>query len=318
MRQRALFRLAAALILGQALLMGHARADNYPADLIAAQLQEAQRGLDIPTLGLLPGQMRMVGFLGRFVLVYRRTAADLDFLRADQSAGLADPGNAHFRADMLSAFGSSSSQIWTRLLIAGEGLSGSMPYRSADPQWLVLAGWSSESGCALTLASLAERAHGLLLLDACSGARFDLAGRIYAGHLSIGGVARTATFNLAVPPHRLGADGRITVGVADRAALPALPFSRQELLGDGDASSRLMNAARYNDLAAAQEALRQGANANPQPGAGGTPFDAALVGSSLALVQLLLKHGAKPTPYSENAARFVGRTEALELLKKTR
>jgi hypothetical protein len=46
----------------------------------------------------------------------------------------------------------------------------------------------------------------------------------------------------------------------------------------------------------------------------GSPLDAAIIGSSMKIIELLIATGAKPTQHSLNAANFVKRHEVVNLV----
>jgi len=81
-------------------------------------------------------------------------------------------------------------------------------------------------------------------------------------------------------------------------------------------TERLITACRYNDLEAAKQALKDGANANYFEIGKGSPLDAAIIGSSMKVIDFLIANGAKPTPNSLNAARFIGRTDLIQVISK--
>lgn len=261
--------------------------------------------------------MLSVQFVGRPVYIYRRTVADLANLERQRSSELADPKNQRFRESVKREYGSASSAVWARLLLAAEPISLSLS-RSLDEAVFVVAGWGPGSGCALAPMSATERASkGYLFRDPCIGATFDAAGRVLAQPRGAGGASAVASFNLAVPPYRIERQ-RIVLGPADAASVPQLPFSPAELYGSGSPTQRLIGAARYNDMRAVRDAIASGADITYfRPGDGG-PLDAAIVGSSTAVIELLMQHGATPTPNSEAAARFLGRQDVLTLLRRAK
>jgi hypothetical protein len=266
---------------------------------------------------LAAGEMLSAQFVGRPIYIYRRTAADLASLDRQPSTELADPKGQRFRESVRREYGSTSSAVWARLLLAAEPISG-RPSRSLDSAVFVVAGWGPGSGCALVLTSATERASkGYLFRDPCTGAAFDAAGRALAQSKGADGALAAALFNMAVPPYRMERQ-RILLGPADAASLPQLPFSQAELYGAGSPTQRLIGAARYNDMLAIREAIAAGADVRYFRPGEGSPLDAAIVGSSTAVIELLMQHGATPTRNSEAAARFLGREDVLALLRARR
>jgi len=287
---------------------------DFPEGYVANGLVEAVRGLSVNIDALAAGEMLSAQFVGRPVYIYRRTTADLASLERRPSSELADPKNQRFRDSVRREYGSTSSAVWARLLLAAEPIS-VRPSRSLDSAIFVVAGWGPGSGCALALTSATERASkGALFRDPCTGATFDAAGRALAQSRGAGGAPTAALFNIAVPPYRMERQ-RILLGPADAASLPQLPFSQAELYGAGSPTQRLIGAARYNDMRVIREAIAAGAVVTYFRPGEGSPLDAAIVGSSTAVIELLMQHGATSTPNSEAAARFLGREDVLALLR---
>lgn len=291
---------------------------EFPEGHVANELAEATRGLSVNIDALAEGEMLSAKFVGRPVYIYRRTAADVARLERQPTSELADPSSQRFRESVKREYGSTSSTVWARMLLAAERVARSPTTRSLDSTVFVVAGWGPESGCALTLTPAADRASKpFLFRDPCTGGTFDAAGRAFTPSKSSLGAQGAAAFNLAVPPYRLERH-RILLGPASAASLPELPFSAADLYGVGSPTQRLIGAARYNDVRAIREAIRAGADVNYFRPGEGSPIDAAIVGSSTAVIQLLLQHGAKPTPNSEAAAQFLGRQDVLALLRGAR
>ncbi|MEE9493352.1 MAG: hypothetical protein V3W04_08255 [Gammaproteobacteria bacterium] len=63
-------------------------------------------------------------------------------------------------------------------------------------------------------------------------------------------------------------------------------------------------------------ALKEGADAEYYAVGKGSPFDAAIIGSSMEVINLLVINGARPSPNSLNVAKFVGRTELIKLIQE--
>lgn len=290
-------------------------ADRFPDDYIAKYQAEAIRGLSVDVSRLAAGEFLTAEFVGRPVFIYRRTADDIARLEKPSDSRLVDPDNRGFNESLRIEFGSSSSLVWTQLLLAAETISKKHTFRSLERTLMVLGGWAPGSGCALAVTPANERtAKGYLFRDPCSGATFDAAGRVFQSPLGEMSDSRVLPINVAVPPYQVERQ-RVLLGSGNAKSLPTLPFSAAQLYGSGSPTQRLIGAARYNDIRAAREAIRAGADVRYFRPGEGSPLDAAIIGSSMEIVKLLLQHGAKVTPNSENAARAVGRDEVLELLR---
>lgn len=303
------------LVMVVSIAPGVALASDFPNDYIAKTLAEAVGGKSVNIDGLAEGEMLSAEFVGRPVYIYRRTSADLARLERQSNSELADPTDQRFRESVRREYGSTSSTVWARLLLAAEPIAKRPPTRSLDKTILVVAGWGPGSGCALATTPSNEReAKGFLFRDPCTGATFDAAGRALSPSKSASGAP---SFNIAVPPYSLERQ-KVLLGPATAALLPALPFSQAELHGAGTPTQRLIGAARYNDIGAVREAIKSGADVRYFRPGEGSPIDAAIVGSSTEVVRLLLEHGALPTSNSEFAAQFLDRQDVLKLLRSAK
>ncbi len=296
-------------------LAPYAHADAFPDDYVSRGLAAASKGVTVDVAQLSEGAMLSVQYVGRPVYVYRRTPSDVAWLQRKANSELQDPRNRGFRESVRREFGSTSSTVWARLLLAAESTAAYTPLRSRDKVFLVIAGWGPSSGCALALVPPADRAGtGVVFRDPCTGATFDAAGRVFSRTPSTDASLSPPILNIAVPPYQL--DGHhVVLGPATGQALPALTFSMAELCGRGSPTQSLICAARYNDIESVREALRAGADVNYFRPGEGSPIDAAIIGSSIEVINLLLEHGATPTPNSEGAAHFVQRDDVLTLLR---
>ena len=302
---------ATAICLGAAASL--AQADAFPENYIGRALHEASKPVTVDIAHLAEGEVLSVQYIGRPVYVYRRTPSDIARLIEQSGSELQDPNNEDFREAVRHEFGSTSSAVWARLLLAGKADAMAVPTRSRSKEIFVVGGWGPGSGCRLVPANRGDRpAAGVVFSDPCTGAAFDAAGRLFS-RVTVPTDSPPAVFNLAIPPYRIEGD-RVIIGLLAGQALPPLPFSKAELCPENSPNQRLICAARYNDIESVREALGAGADANYyRPGAG-SPIDAAIIGSSLEVIELLLKHGAKPTPNSDKAAQFVQREDVLALL----
>lgn len=291
-----------------------ARADGFPESYVEKGLIEAKQGVSVDVGKLAAGELLAVEYAGRPVFVYRRTASDIAALEAAHERGLVDPRGKNLRASLLSEYGSSSSAVWARLLVLSQPIAQKFPFRSIDKELMVAAGWGPGSGCSLKFVNPIERTTpNVIFLDPCTGAQFDAAGRVSASSPTSWGV-QSPSFNMAVPPYRVSQGDRLEIGPAEGQIIPELNFSRQELYRDDEPTKLLISAARYNDIETIRAALKKGAKADYFKRGEGSPIDAAVVGSSMEVIRLLVAHGAKQTPNTLNAASFVGRQEVIEYL----
>lgn len=293
-------------------------ADDYPAGYIAKQLSDAQKPIEVNVSNMEPGQLIAVDYVDRPVWVYQRTAKDIEQLSKADNSRLADPKSENLISSIEASYGSSSSYVWTRLLLVDQPEIDKLLFRSRKEQFFVVGGWSPHSGCALSLATPEKRdAEGVLFYDPCVGASFDGAGRILKGKLTGGAAGASAMYNTFIPPYMFRKDNTLIIGLRDVNKLPELQAVRERRYLGMAPTEKLITAARYDDLDTVRLALKEGADAEYYVPGKGSPLDAAIIGSSMEVIKLLIANGARPTPNSLNAANFVGRTEVIELIKDT-
>ena len=134
-----------------------------------------------------PGQMVVVEWRGKPVFVVRRTKEALDQL-TKMDAVLADPAGA---------------------VTSQQPESIKSPYRSIEPEYLVVLGVCTHLGCSpkfrpeLAPADLGADWKGGFFCP-CHGSRFDLSGRVYKGV--------PAPTNLEVPPYAFLTENKIKIG----------------------------------------------------------------------------------------------------------
>jgi Rieske Fe-S protein len=291
-------------------------ADDYPSSYIAKQLADAQKPIEVYVSNMEHGQLIAVDYVDRPVWVYRRTAKDIKYLSNTDNSHLADPKSENLTASIEASYGSSSSYVWARMLLVDQPELEKLPFRSRKAQFFVVGGWSPHSGCALSLAAPGKRGpEEVVFYDSCVGASFDGAGRILKGKLTGNAVGVSATYNMYIPPYRFKDDKTLIIGLRDGKELPEFPSSKERRYLRMTPTEKLISAARYDDLDTVRLALKEGADAGYYAVGKGSPLDAAIIGSSMEVIELLIANGARPTPNSLNAANFVGRSEVVELIK---
>lgn len=291
-----------------------AQAQTFPDSYIQRQQRDAERGLLVDTKELAEGKMISVMYVGREVYVYRRTSADIEFLKAVPTRTIAEGKRAAYEAIIRSEYSASTSEVWARLLLDSESLSESL-MRSHGPSLLVVVGWSPANGCTLRPTRAGDgAAPNAVLRDPCSGLSFDASGRVLPGFPSVGDRLGNPVLAIPIPAHHING-AMVYLGPRDGKLSAKLPFQKSDLYGTGSPRQKLLDAAQYNDIAAARQAIAAGAEVNENRGKGGSALDAAITGGSLDLVKLLISHGARPTQFSVMLAKSMGRDEVAELLR---
>ncbi len=291
-------------------------ADDYPEGYIARQLKYAKTPIEVNISSLKPTQLIAVKYVDMPVWIYRRTTKEIENLSNYDSSTLADPKSENLMSSIEAAYGSSASYVWGRLLLVDQPAIEKKLYRSLQEEIFVVGGWSPHSGCVLTYQSPENRKNSnAAFYDPCTGATFDVAGRIVKGILTGNGAGNPASYNLYIPPHRFKNDTVLLIGLAESQKLPQIGVPKERRYLGKTPTEKLLTACRYNDLETVKLALKEGANTNYYAIGKGSPFDAAIIGSSMKIIELLIANGAKPTSNSLNAANFVGRTEVVKLVK---
>ena len=293
-------------------------ADDYPQSYIARQLEIARTPVKINLAKLRPGLLLTVEYVGMPVFIYLRTDRDLAYLARHHETQLADPHSGNLESSLVAAYGSSSSYIWARLLRIDQPDIEKTRYRSLDNRVLVVGGWGPQSGCVLAHDAPADgdKDGSATFRDPCVGAVYDAAGRVLKGTLTGSRSGQTARYNLYVPPYTISDGKTLTVGWPRSKSLPDIPKPGAGRYAGLGPTQALIMAARYDDLPRVRLALEEGADANYFKPGDGSPLDAAIIGSSIEVVKLLIANGASPTTNSLAIARLVGRPEVVELIQR--
>src|SRR3954468_1607544 len=154
-------------------------ADEYPQALVQEQLEQAARPIEADPSALRVGEMLAVQYVGRPVLVYRRTKADRAYLKKPADPLLADASGENLQASIHAAYASSASLVWARLLLVDQPGLEKVPGRSQGDEYLVIGGWNPASGCRIELIPTEKRQKApAVFADACTKVHFDAAGRL--------------------------------------------------------------------------------------------------------------------------------------------
>lgn len=198
------------------LLNASALAADHPSSQIEKDLQDARRTISLDLSDLEPGEVRSVDYASDRVWIYRRTEADLAYLRAAQDEHLANPGNTGFLDVIEDQYSWSTSELWTRLLLVTQPRLEKTPFRSANENFLVIRP-SGPLGCTLNKMPPDLRPiPAAPFMDVCTGSWFDVAGRMLKGDWRppSGRSAALAGANLMIPPHHYTEPTRLVIGLA--------------------------------------------------------------------------------------------------------
>ncbi len=304
-------------IVAAAIYSSRTFAADFPEGYVARLLSTARHEVVVDPTKIEQGKHVMVKFLDRAVYVYRRTDAEITRLRSIDSKSLVDADDSNIRAAIRAEYLSSISVVWARLRQFAKPIAQAKPYRSLDPRYLVIADWSPESGCALSVLHEGEKPkEDVRFHDPCTNARFDAAGRIFVGKLRTPNGERSARFNIAIPPYEILEDGQISLGVSGDREIPEVSLTPSEMYPDSRPTKILIAAAAHNDIDMARKALSDGASVNYFAIGEGCPINAAVIGGSLELVRMLVAHGAKPTDQTIPIAESLGRNDLIQYLRE--
>ena len=288
----------------------------YPKSYVEAQLKEAKTSIAVDISKIKAGSSIEIMYVGRPVTIYKRTQKEIKYLEFP-NLKLADVNSANYLASIRANYGSTSSYIWSRLLIASDIKLEAKNNRSIKNSFFIFGGWSPHSGCSIQIVPINMRkSPGAAFHDPCSGVTYDSAGRALAGKLKGLQAGSMVSYNLYIPPHNYISTSQVKVGVPANEELPLLPNEVKPKYKNLQPTQQLLNAAKYNDLHTVKQALARGANVNYFKAGVGSPIDAAIIGSSLEIINLLIKHGAKETPNSRNVANFMKRNDVISIFDK--
>ena len=241
-------------------------AEDFPSSFVAKGVQDAKTNIPVNVSKLQPGQLLVVKYADRGVWVYKRTEQDKQNISEASHALFTDPLDEHADKLVKKSYFASSSEVWTRLFLLSSNLNLLPSYRSLNPDYFVVANWSPESGCVLSLVQEKERIPAeLTFFDACTGAKFDAAGRGFYRKMTAPGHEYYQTYNLYIPPHKY-VDDQLVIGIDADQEIPDLNYSRKDLYGFyfftffSDPTAMLMAGLRYNDRPVINTAIFFGAD----------------------------------------------------------
>lgn len=297
------------------LLAAAVAADDFPQSHVNNRLENARKQIHIRLDLLKPGKLLVVEYVDRPIYIYWRTSRDISDLKRSNTSLLADPFDENMGDSIEAAYESSVSEAWARLLLVTEPQVAKLRFRSTREDILVIGGWGPQSGCVLHfMPSKNWESNHVVFHDSCVDADYDAAGRAFKRMLTNRALGLQASFNLHIPPHRFISDSELVIGIPPTQDIPPIKINIADRYINKGPTEKLITAALFNDIEAARRAIREGAIANYHVEGIGSPFDAAIIGSSMELINLLVQSGARPTPNSRRAASLINRQDVLKLI----
>lgn len=294
--------------------------DGFPQNHIQARYQSAKAQIAVDPYALEPGQVMTIEYIGQPVWVYRRTEDDINYLRSKMLGFLADPAGANWQSSIFAAHRTSTAIVWARVLLGNQAAFEKTPYRSLKEEFMIFGAWGSHTGCSLQIMDPRKRPVAWApFFDPCAGgAWFDVAGRVLKKGIvgPLGPARQHTSYNLFIPPHRYTSESKLVIGLAPDTELPDVQQLFRPDYSNKSPNERIITAAANNDLPGVLSALQDGAEADFNVPGLGSSFDAAIVGGSMDIVDLLVSKGACPTPNSRQAVHLVDRPHLLKLISR--
>ncbi|MDH5206870.1 MAG: hypothetical protein OEW36_14535 [Hylemonella sp.] len=296
-----------------------ARAADYPASRIAHELAQARQAVQVDLTELKAGELKVVDYVGRPVWIYRRTKDDLAYLRAGQQEHLANPGREGYLRAIEDQYLGAVDEVWTRLLLLAQPNVEREKFRSLTADYLVVLG-QGPLGCLLRPAPADRRPFPWApFFDLCAGTWFDVAGRLLKSDWKEPQARARAlrTANLLIPPHHFRTATTLVIGLRPEDSVPDLDVKglRTRVYARLDPALRLVYAVKFNDIEEVRRLLASMA-AMPQPMPRPNPLDAAIIGGSAKLIDLLLDHGFRPTKSTYEITTITDRPDVREHLRR--
>jgi Rieske Fe-S protein len=256
---------------------------------------DAPKDIVVNTSHILPGHALVLDWNGHGVLIYHRTAKDIQHLK-NRFRGLADPYGRELNNALRIAARSWGNPFASLVKPFNEQL-GRNPLRSISDDFLVVSVASGYSGCAVVFVSDKDKRFGPLwqggFHDPCRDVFFDLSGRVLKGH------KQSAHLNLLVIPHRFLPPSSLTIGLQGNTA-PRFDFRPYINYTTLTPAARLLAGAEFGELDQVKAAVTAGANVNSKNKDGFTALLMALLEGSYPVSRWLLENGADPNLKSTN------------------
>ena len=292
---------------------------NFPKSYIS-KIQSKQTTNNVVSLeSLAPGEMLRMYQGGQFVLLYKRTEQDKQYLKKNTISILADPNSKNFKGSLESRLNNSSSIIFKSLLTDFQPEIDKRTWRSLSDDYFVFSRRSPYSNCNIELAQKnSDVEQPIIFYDPCTDTSFDAAGRVLKGKVKSLHIEPIVTrFNLFIPPHHFIDQHTVKLdlpslkGDVEKYQIPKQNYASLT------ANEKLILAASYNDIQAVKAAMADNADLNFYNQNNTSSLDAAIMGSSTPLVSLLIKEGAAPNWEAFDAATSLSRTDIQRLLLKS-
>lgn len=291
-------------------------ADDFPGSYIAETEKAIQIGAEIDVSQIPSGSLLRAELGGIPVWVYRRTNDDIYQLDNDNRELFSDPDDRFADEIIEMQLYAIVNRPLVQLLKYARQRMVFKSHRAVNSEYFVFVGIGTHSGCLLSFKTPEiKKQKNVVLHDRCTDAKYDSSGRIFKGTVKKILGDEESKYNLMLLPYRFVSPDRIKIGLLEpNDQLPEVYGSHRDKYSKLDATEMLMLAARMNDDVGIREAMANGANPHYRKLGKGSVIDAAIAGSSIEIVKMLLDLGVKPTDYSLEIATFYDRKEVVKLL----
>ncbi len=245
--------------------------------------------LEVDISRLKPGKYKEIDWNGHGILIYRRTAKDLLYLKSNFEE-LADPYNNELALNLQIAAKIHGNAFSSLIKPINEALSIN-PLRAINDEFLVIDLISRYVGCAISVIPPRDKRFGKAwqggFYDPCRNVRYDLSGRVIKGH------SHVINLNLLVMPHRFDSPNKLVIG-AGRSPVRMIDFRPYVAFQELEPTQRLITAAELGILDQVISAVKSGARINETDRSGVSALFMAASEGSFEVAKWLLENGADP------------------------
>ena len=293
---------------------GFSFADEYPGSWVQNHIQLLSENQEVDISTLRPGQLKRIKWAGHQIIIYRRTADEIESLEQFKITPFADPHDFNLNESIRKAYWSSVSGPWVQTLVAGSKLSLLPASRSLRKEFFIAETASPHSGCSLTFKSN-KSIHNATFYDPCSSVSYDHTGRSFKGIAKTNTSSTSTKYNLQVVPHTFKPPNYLSLGIpGGHKSLPSYEFDHTVLYKNKSAVERLKIAARYNDLEMFEKSLDSGVVNLDFFIKDQSILHSAIVGSRTSIVKLLLNLGVVIGDFDVDTANKLGRSDVVKLI----
>lgn len=294
------------------LFSGSLYSAEYVETRIKNLIQEVNNPPSVELDRIRKGSLVRIVWLDIPIYIYHRSKQDLQLLKEIDESLLADPRDTYIDDSVRSRYSSSVAGVYTQLYKAGSEIVKTNKFRSIKKEYLIISGIDPVSSCTLVYDIKDE----VRFYDPCSSRAYDSSGRLFKKSKE-GKKMVKPFFNLRVLPSFMKGKNIMFLGVkGGYEALPTINTDYTSKYNDQTPSQQLVTAALYNDYESMLKLLKKGADVECLEEKLPSPLIAAIIGSDIRSVDILLKKGATLTKQAVSHAELLKRNDVLLLFSK--